>query len=93
MLIYRIFYVYFQYLKCLLTSFLMPTYNILKIYNRPIQLKIVSQKERLSQQYDHQKYLLRKERTIQTQTQKIIRTGNFLTEITTMLVDHSTVLL
>ena len=29
----------------------MPTYNILKIYNKPIQLEIVSQKDRFSQEF------------------------------------------
>ena len=43
MLKYRIFSAYFQCLKCLFTSFLMPTYNILKIYNGLTKLEIISQ--------------------------------------------------
>ena len=51
MLTYRTLNAYFQYLKCLLTLFLMPIYNILKIYNGPVQLEIGSQKDRLSQEF------------------------------------------
>ena len=39
MLTYRILNVYFQYLKCLLTLFLITNYNILKNIHGPIQLK------------------------------------------------------
>ena len=43
MLTYRIINAYFQYLKCLLKLFFMPTYNILKIYNGSSHLETVSQ--------------------------------------------------
>ena len=48
MLTYRILNTYFQYLKCLFTSFLMPIYNILKIYNGSAQLEMVSLLEMIS---------------------------------------------
>ena len=51
MLTYRIFNAYFQYLKCLFTSFLMPTYNILKLYIGPVQLKMVFQRDRFLQEF------------------------------------------
>ena len=51
MLTYGILNVYFQYLKSLLTSFLITTYNILKIYNGSAQLKMVFQRNCLSQEF------------------------------------------
>ena len=51
MLTYHILNADFQYLKCLLISFLISTYNILKIYNGPAQFEMVSQRDRLSQEF------------------------------------------
>ena len=51
MFTYRIFNAYFQYLKCLLTAFLMRTYNILKHINRPTQLEMISQRDCFTQEF------------------------------------------
>ena len=41
----------FQYLKCPRRSFVMPIYNIFKIYNGATQLEMVSQRDRLLQEF------------------------------------------
>ena len=48
---YHILNAYLQYLKCLLTLFLIPTYSISKNINRLVQLEMVSQIDYLSQEF------------------------------------------